>query len=65
MDAAIEVAPAFFGYVLPLPMKWINVNVYAFDEGDSWTIFDRLCVEKVQASVDGLIAGRPQAGGRR
>ena len=39
-DAAIEVAPGVLWLRLPLPMKLDHVNVYAFDEGDSWTIID-------------------------
>ena len=37
---AIEVAPGVLWFRLPLPMKLDHVNVYALDEGDSWTIVD-------------------------
>ena len=37
---AIEVAPGVLWMRLALPMKLDHVNVYAFDEGDSWTIID-------------------------
>ena len=37
---AIEVAPGVLWMRLPLPMKLDHVNVYALDEGDSWTIID-------------------------
>lgn len=37
---AIEVASGVLWMRLPLPMKLDHVNVYAFDEGDSWTIID-------------------------
>lgn len=37
---AIEVADGVLWMRLPLPMKLDHVNVYALDEGDSWTIVD-------------------------
>ncbi|MEP5151477.1 MBL fold metallo-hydrolase [Planktotalea sp.] len=37
---AIEVAKGILWMRLPLPMKLDHVNVYALDEGDSWTIVD-------------------------
>ena len=37
---AIEVASGVLWMRLPLPMKLDHVNVYALDEGDSWTIVD-------------------------
>ena len=37
---AIEVAQGVLWVRLPLPMKLDHVNVYALDEGDSWTIVD-------------------------
>ncbi|MCA0869201.1 MBL fold metallo-hydrolase [Seohaeicola saemankumensis] len=37
---AIEVAEGVLWMRLPLPMKLDHVNVYALDEGDSWTIID-------------------------
>jgi len=37
---AIEVAPGVLWMRLPLPMKLDHVNVYALDEGDSWTVID-------------------------
>lgn len=37
---AIEVAPGILWMRLPLPMKLDHVNIYALDEGDSWTIID-------------------------
>ncbi|MEM6304550.1 MAG: MBL fold metallo-hydrolase [Pseudomonadota bacterium] len=39
-STAIEVAPGVLWLRLPLPMKLDHVNVYALDEGDSWTIVD-------------------------
>ena len=38
--AAIEVASGVLWMRLPLPMALDHVNVYAFDEGDSWTVVD-------------------------
>ena len=37
---AIEVAEGILWMRLPLPMALDHVNVYAVDEGDSWTIID-------------------------
>ena len=38
--SAIEVAPGILWIRLPLPMALDHVNVYALDDGDSWTIVD-------------------------
>lgn len=37
---ATEVAPGILWMRLPLPMALDHVNIYALDEGDSWTIID-------------------------
>ncbi len=37
---ATEVAPGVLWLRLPLPMVLDHVNVYALDEGDSWTLID-------------------------
>ncbi|MEM9395192.1 MAG: MBL fold metallo-hydrolase [Pseudomonadota bacterium] len=37
---ALEVAEGIFWIRLPLPMALDHVNVYALDEGDSWTLID-------------------------
>lgn len=37
---AVTVAPGILWMRLPLPMALDHVNVYALDEGDSWTIVD-------------------------
>jgi glyoxylase-like metal-dependent hydrolase (beta-lactamase superfamily II) len=37
---AIQVAPGVLWIRLPLPMALDHVNIYALDEGDSWTIVD-------------------------
>ena len=36
----IKIAEGVHWLRLPLPMKLDHVNVYALDEGDSWTIVD-------------------------
>ncbi|MEQ9675681.1 MAG: MBL fold metallo-hydrolase, partial [Roseovarius indicus] len=38
--AALEVAPGVLWIRLPLPMALDHVNVYALDDGDSWTVVD-------------------------
>ena len=62
--AAIEVAPGVLWMRLPLPMKLDHVNVYALDDGDSWTVIDtgfasRRSRSIWQALLDGPLAGRP------
>ncbi|MEP5007707.1 MAG: MBL fold metallo-hydrolase, partial [Roseobacter sp.] len=37
---AIEVADGVLWMRLPLPMALDHVNIYALDEGDSWTVID-------------------------
>ncbi|WP_298920590.1 MBL fold metallo-hydrolase [uncultured Roseobacter sp.] len=37
---AIEIAPGVLWMRLPLPMKLDHVNIYALDDGDSWTVID-------------------------
>jgi glyoxylase-like metal-dependent hydrolase (beta-lactamase superfamily II) len=49
---------------LPLPMKLDHVNVYALDDGDSWTVIDTGMSSKTtrrvwQGLLDGPLAGRP------
>jgi glyoxylase-like metal-dependent hydrolase (beta-lactamase superfamily II) len=57
-DEAIEVAPGVLWLRLPLPMKLDHVNVYAFDEGDSWTIIDTgFSSKKTKAIWTDLMAG--------
>ncbi len=61
---AISVAPGILWMRLPLPMALDHVNVYALDDGDSWTIIDtgfasrrgRAIWEKLLA---GPLGGRP------
>jgi glyoxylase-like metal-dependent hydrolase (beta-lactamase superfamily II) len=57
-DAVIEVAPGVLWLRLPLPMKLDHVNVYALDEGDSWTIVDTGFASKTSKALwRGLMAG--------
>jgi len=62
--AAVEIAEGVLWLRLPLPMKLDHVNIYALDDGDSWTVVDtgfasgrgrRLW----QAILDGPLAGKP------
>ncbi|MGJ8544242.1 MAG: MBL fold metallo-hydrolase [Sulfitobacter sp.] len=62
--AAIEVAPGVLWLRLPLPMKLDHVNVYALDEGDSWTVIDTgFASQKTKAIwrdiIDGPLGGKP------
>ena len=62
--AAVEVAPGVLWMRLPLPMKLDHVNVYALDEGDSWTVIDtgfdsRLGREIWAGLMAGPLGGKP------
>jgi len=59
---AIEVAPGVLWFRLPLPMKLDHVNVYALDEGDSWTIIDTGFASKRTKALWGQIMAGPLAG---
>ncbi len=55
---ATEVAPGVLWMRLPLPMKLDHVNVYALDDGDSWTIIDTGLDSKLTRKTwGGLLAG--------
>lgn len=61
---AIEVASGVLWMRLPLPMKLDHVNVYALDDGDSWTIidtgFDSRKTRAIWADIlEGPLAGKP------
>ena len=59
---AVEVAQGILWMRLPLPMKLDHVNVYALDEGESWTIIDTgFDSRRSRAIWQGLLAG-PLAG---
>ena len=62
--AAIQVAEGVFWCRLPLPMKLDHVNVYALDDGDSWTIVDTGFDSKKTRAIwsellSGPLAGKP------
>ncbi len=62
--AAIEVAPGVSWIRLPLPMALDHVNIYALDDGDSWTIVDtglksRRSVALWETVLDGPLRGKP------
>lgn len=61
---ATEVAPGVLWLRLPLPMVLDHVNVYALDEGDSWTIVDtgihsRRAVALWETILAGPLQGKP------
>ena len=61
---AITVAPGVLWMRLPLPMALDHVNVYALDDGDSWTVIDTgfasNSTRKIwQQLLDGPMAGKP------
>lgn len=59
---AIEVAPGVLWMRLPLPMALDHVNIFALDEGDSWTVVDTgFDSRKGRALWGDLLAG-PLAG---
>ncbi|SFR37574.1 MBL fold metallo-hydrolase [Litoreibacter janthinus] len=56
--AAIEVAQGILWMRLPLPMKLDHVNIYALDDGDSWTIVDTGFYSKRGVAIwEKLLAG--------
>ncbi|MDG1471034.1 MAG: MBL fold metallo-hydrolase [Ascidiaceihabitans sp.] len=59
-----ELAPGVLWFRLPLPMKLDHVNIYAFDEGDSWTVIDTGFSSKKAKAIwremmDGPLGGKP------
>ena len=55
---AVEVAPGILWIRLPLPMALDHVNIYALDEGDSWTIVDTgVCTKRSIALWEDVLAG--------
>lgn len=61
---AIEVADGILWIRLPLPMKLDHVNIYALDDGDSWTLIDtgfgsRKTREILDAVMAGPMGGKP------
>ena len=63
---AIAVAEGIWWMRLPLPMALDHVNVYALDDGESWTVLDTglhtgLSVEIWERLLAGPLAGKPVA----
>ncbi len=61
---ATEVAPGVLWLRLPLPMALDHVNVYALDDGDSWSVVDtgihsRRSVALWEDILAGPLAGKP------
>ncbi|MGI3209514.1 MBL fold metallo-hydrolase [Roseovarius tibetensis] len=61
---ATEVAPGVLWLRLPLPMVLDHVNIYALDDGDSWTLVDtgihsRRSVALWQDMLAGPLRGKP------
>ncbi|MEP6065628.1 MAG: MBL fold metallo-hydrolase [Paracoccaceae bacterium] len=61
---AIQVADGVFWCRLPLPMKLDHVNIYALDDGDSWTLIDTGFDSKKTRAIwsellSGPLAGKP------
>ncbi|MDF3415550.1 MBL fold metallo-hydrolase [Sulfitobacter sp. M57] len=61
-SAAIEVAPGVLWLRMPLPMKLDHVNIYAFDEGDSWTIIDTGFASKKSKEIWAEVLAGPLGG---
>lgn len=63
---AVAIAPGVLWMRLPLPMKLDHVNVYALDDGDSWTVIDTGMNSRRgraiwQKLMQGPLAGKPIA----
>ena len=61
---AIEVAPGVLWIRLPLPMALDHVNIYALDDGESWTIVDtgihsKRSVKLWENVLEGPLQGKP------
>ena len=61
---AVELAEGVLWIRLPLPMALDHVNIYALDDGDSWSVVDtgihsRRGVELFQQVLAGPLRGRP------
>lgn len=61
---AIEVADGILWMRLPLPMALDHVNVYALDDGDSWTVIDTGFASKRSRAIwkqllDGPLGAKP------
>ncbi|WP_333711963.1 MBL fold metallo-hydrolase [Yoonia sp.] len=63
---ATQVADGILWTRLPLPMALDHVNVYALDDGDSWTVIDTGMASKTSKAIwqrllDGPLSGKPVA----
>jgi glyoxylase-like metal-dependent hydrolase (beta-lactamase superfamily II) len=59
---AVEITPGILWLRLRLPMRPDHVNIYALDDGESWTIVDTgLCTDRIRSAWTALLAG-PLAG---
>lgn len=61
---ATQVAPGVLWMRLPLPMKLDHVNIYALDDGDSWTVVDTGFASRRTKAIwrtlmDGPLQGKP------
>lgn len=55
---AVEIAEGVLWIRIPLPWVLDHVNVYAFDDGDGWTIVDTgIDTRKIRGVWDALLAG--------
>jgi glyoxylase-like metal-dependent hydrolase (beta-lactamase superfamily II) len=59
---ATEVAPGILWLRLPLPMALDHVNIYALDDGDSWTIVDAGLSSKRSKAIWGALLAGPLRG---
>ncbi|MFD0981721.1 MBL fold metallo-hydrolase [Tropicimonas aquimaris] len=60
---AVELAEGVLWMRLPLPMALDHVNIYAFDEGDGWTIIDAgISSRRVRALWESMMQTGPLAG---
>lgn len=59
---AIEVAPGVLWLRFPLPMKLDHVNIYALDDGDSWTVIDTGFASKKSKAIWGEAMAGPLGG---
>ncbi|WP_108813682.1 MBL fold metallo-hydrolase [Loktanella sp. Alg231-35] len=62
--AAVAIAEGVLWMRLPLPMALDHVNIYALDDGDSWTVIDTGLASKRSRAIwqkllDGPLAGKP------
>ena len=59
---AIEIADGVLWMRLPLPMALDHVNVYALDDGDSWTVIDTGFHSKRSVAIWESLLERPMGG---